>query len=366
MSRQVFLLGPLPPPFGGVSVYMSFLLEHLRPWAVGVWAYYGEPFKGETCVQSFRHRRLGLVPLAFREGRGARVLDATHFHLEHPNLLLLPAWLVCKLLLRFRWLKNILDGSLPARHREFTPLRRLLFRCALRAADEFVVVSEELKRWLRDDLKVKQNVSVIPCLLPIPTRHLEEELTASTEEALRPYLRRTRRVCSVGAFIPDYGFMDAARAVERLRAETGEDIGLALLDGAFARDNSYRSEVLAGREWITALEQIPNPDVYKVMRASDAFIRAVACEGYGISRVEALWCGLPVVATRTGETRGMLLYDFGNLDELVQQLKLALFAKRSQDVKEWGAVYQKEAEDNLEALLRTLGLDFQCRQPTSP
>lgn len=357
MSRRVLLLGPLPPPFGGVSIYMSFLLEHLRPRGVGVWAYFGESSKGEAGVHHFRHRRLGLVPLAFRQGRGARVLDVTHFHLEHPNLLLLPAWLVCKLVLRFRWHKNILDGTLPARHREFNPLRRLLFRWALREADEFVVVSEELKRWLRDDLKVRQKVTVIPCLVPIPARYLDEELTAPTEAALQPYLRRTRHVCSVGAFIHDYGFMDVARAVERLRAETGEDIGLALLDGAFAREDSYRSEVLAGREWITVLEQLPNPDVYKVMRASDAFIRAVAREGYGISRVEALWCGLPVVATRTGETRGMMLYDFGNVDELVQQLKLALFTERSQEVKDWATLYQKEAEDNLERLLRNLGLD---------
>lgn len=357
MSREVFLLGPLPPPFGGVSIYLSFLLEHLRPRGVRMWAYFGEPFQGESGVQRFRHRRLGLVPLAFRQGRGARVLDVTHFHLEHPNPLLLPAWLACKLVLRFRWHKNILDGTLPARHRKFNLLRRLLFRGALRGADEFIVVSDELKRWLQDDLRVRQKVSVIPCLLPIPNRYLDEEPTAPTAAALRAYLRRTRCVCSVGAFIQDYGFMDAARAVERLRAETGEDIGLALLDGAFARDENYRSEVLAGREWITVLEQVPNSDVYKVMRASDAFIRAVACEGYGISRVEALWCGLPVVGTRTGETRGMLLYDFGNVDELVQQLKLALFTERSQEVKEWGALYQKEAEGNLEALLKNLGVD---------
>src|SRR5215210_7355545 len=178
MSRKVVLLGPLPPPSGGVSVYMSYLMEHLRARGVRVWAYFGEPFEGDEGVRRFRHRRLGLFPVALREGRGARVLDATHFHLEHPNALLLPAWLACKLVLRFRWYKNILDGSLPARQREFRGLRRLLFRLALSGADEFVVVSEELRRWLRDELKVRQKVSVVPCLLPVPARHLEGELPA--------------------------------------------------------------------------------------------------------------------------------------------------------------------------------------------
>src|SRR4030095_10597496 len=87
------------------------------------------------------------------------------------------------------------------------------------------------------------------------------------------------------------------------------------------RDESYRDEVLCGRDWITVLEKIPNPEIYEILRLSDVFVRAFADESYGISRVEALWCGLPVIATRAGETRGMLLYDFGDVEQLVNQLE---------------------------------------------
>lgn len=357
MSRKVVLLGPLPPPSGGVSVYMSLLLEHLRPEGARAWAYFGEPFRGEPGVSLFRHRRLGLVPLALREGRGARVLDATHFHLEHPNPLLLGAWLACKLVLRFRWYKNILDGSLPSRQRGFSPLRRLLFRLALGAADEFVVVSEELRRWLKDELRVRQKVSVVPCLLPVPRRHAEGPLSGRLESELRPYLERRRRVCSAGVFTGDYGFADAARAVERLRDETGEDIGLLLLDGAFARDEAYHASVLEGREWITVLESVPNPSVYKIMRRADAFVRATRREGYGISRVEAAWCGLPVVATGVGETRGMLTYEFGDVDGLTAQLRRALYDPAARDVGAWAGRFGREAEENLASLREILGLE---------
>jgi glycosyltransferase involved in cell wall biosynthesis len=356
MSRKVVLLGPLPPPFGGVSVYMSLLLKHLRGRGAGVWAYFGGPYRGEPGVRLFNHRRLGLVPLAFAAGRGARVLDATHFHLEYPHPLLLPAWLACKLVLRFRWYKNILDGSLPARHREFGPLRRALFRLAVASADEFVVVSDELRRWLQEEIKVGQKVTVIPCLLPVPREHLDAPLGGPLEETLRPYLRRARRVCSVGVFIREYGFADAARAVERLRAETGEDVGLLLLDGAFARDDVYREEVLRGREWITVLEKLPNPDVYKVLRRSDAFVRGVVREGFGISRVEALWCGLPVVATDVGETRGMLTYEFGDAGALARQLRRALEEPSARDVARPAELFRREAEENLERLREVLGL----------
>jgi glycosyltransferase involved in cell wall biosynthesis len=357
MKDPVVLLGPLPPPYGGVSVYMSLLVEHLRGAGVRVWAYFGEPYEGDEMVRRFRHRRLGLVPLALGAGRGARVLDASHFHLEYPHPLLLPAWLLCKLARPFRWYKNIHDGSLPARWREFSTPRRALFRAAVRGVDEFVVVSEELRRWLLEEVGVKQPVTVVAGLLPTPARHPEATPSAELEESLRSFLQHPRRVCAVGVFIEDYGFLDAARAVERLRAETGEEIGLLLLDGAFARDEAYRERVLEGRGWVTVLENVPHADVPGVLRRSDALVRAFGRESFGLSRVEALWCGVPVVATTAGETRGMLTYEFGDAEALTRQLRRALYEPGACDVERWAAEYRREAEENLGKLRRVLGLD---------
>ena len=134
------------------------------------------------------------------------------------------------------------------------------------------------------------------------------------------------------------------------------DIGLLLLDGTFAREDDYRAEILRDRDWITVLENVPHPEVSEIMNSSDVFVRAFGHESYGISRVEAIWCGLPVVATTAGETRGMLTYEFGDENELVRQLKRALFDPPAQDVAGWAAQFQQEAEANLQALRKTLDL----------
>jgi glycosyltransferase involved in cell wall biosynthesis len=355
--RKVILYGPLPPPYGGVSVYMSFLVEHLRGRVARVWSVLGDRSKRDPLIRYVRHRRLGVVPALLSEARGARILDATHFHLEHPNKILLPLWLAAKRLLGFEWHKNVHDGSLPARHRDFRPAERRLFRLAARNVTEFVVVSHELRRWLRDEIGVTQPVHVIPALLPIPDATFAAALSDATERALQPYLRRPRRVCSVGAFIPAYGFLHAARAVEALREETNDDIGLALIDGTFARDEEYRRRVLAGRDWIAVVENVPNPQVYQILRRSGCFVRAFGQESYGISRVEATWCGLPVVATTAGETRGMLTYEFGDVDELARQLRRALFERPAREVERWSEEFRREAEENLRALRAVLGID---------
>ena len=355
MTRRIILFGPLPPPHGGVAIYMKGLVAHFRG-QVRVWTYTG-PKPADANVRFVAHRRLGTVGALLAEGRGARILDASHFHLEYPNPLLLPLWIVLKWLLGFEWYKNILDGSLPKRYPHFGPFQRWLFRRALNAVDEFVVVSEDLRRWLHDDLKVRQPIVVIPCLLPPPPGESTAALAGETAEALEFYFSQSKRVCSIGVFFPSYGFRDVAEAVEELRHRTGKDIGLLLLDGGFVCDENYREEVLWEREWITVLEKVPNPEIYQILKRSDVFVRAFADESYGISRIEALWSGIPVVATRAGETRGMLLYDFGDLEQLINQLQAVLLFPVLEETNPWAARYRREAEVNLEALTKLLGIE---------
>src|SRR5205085_10987172 len=105
------------------------------------------------------------------EGRGARVADCTHFLLEYPSALV-PVWVILKRLVGFEWVKIVQDGSLPARHARFSPARRALFRMAARSATEFVVLSEELRRWLLEEVGVRQKVSLLKNLFPVT--YLEE------------------------------------------------------------------------------------------------------------------------------------------------------------------------------------------------
>jgi glycosyltransferase involved in cell wall biosynthesis len=345
----------MPPPYGGVTTYMQALVARLGS-SVRIWTYGGAKPR-DPSRRFVAHRRLGTLWSLLAEGRGARILDATHFHLEYPNPLLLLVWLTLKWLLGFEWYKNIHDGSLPKRYPQFGDFRRWLFHRAVNAVDEFVVVSEDLRRWLADEIGVRQPIKVIPGLLPPALAASASDLSSATKNVIAPYLARSTRVCSIGVFFPSYGFRDVAEAVEELRRRTNKDIGLLLLDGAFVRDETYREEVLWNRDWITVLEEVPNPQIHEILKRSDVFVRAFADESYGLSRIEALWCGIPVIATRAGETRGMMLYDFGDVPQLVNQLQSVLLYPAVEDPNPWAARYRREAEENLEAITKVLGID---------
>ncbi|MBE0449095.1 MAG: glycosyltransferase family 4 protein [Actinobacteria bacterium] len=286
--------------------------------------------------------------------RGDTCLDSSSFFFEYPSGRASIAWLMLKPLKRFRWVKVIHDGSLPTRYDNFGFKQKLLFKILIRFVDEFIVVSEDLHIWLRDIIRVKQKVSLIKSLLPIPPESFNAPLPVEIEQAIAHH---DKVICSIGVFTPVYGFKDIAAAIESVRQESGLDIGLLLVDGSFAIDEDYKSEVLWQREWVTVVTNLPHPQVLQVLKRSDIFVRGVALESYGLSRVESLWCGTPVVATRMGETRGMLLYDYGDGEMLIQQIKEALFNPPMQNIRIWAERFECEAEDNLQAMLNILSPD---------
>jgi glycosyltransferase involved in cell wall biosynthesis len=132
------------------------------------------------------------------------------------------------------------------------------------------------------------------------------------------------------------------------------NIGLLLIDANFARDEEFRADVLDGREWITVIEEAPHSGIYSILREGELFVRGFQLESYGISRVEALWSGLPVVATNVGETRGMRLYEFGDIPELVRQIRESLAQLFPLEARAAAERFHIEAAENLDRYLKLI------------
>ncbi|MDQ3175522.1 MAG: hypothetical protein M3Q91_17745, partial [Acidobacteriota bacterium] len=224
MSRKIVLLGPYPPPYGGVSIYIQTLYECFKDRAVEFWIFGDEEIKGPN-IHYMKDKRRELLPLVVQRGATARIGDCTHFLIEYPSILV-PVWVALKGLLRFEWIKIMQDGSLPSRYKKFNPFRRALFRLAAQSVTEFIVISEELEVWLRGEIRVWQKISLIRNLFPVPYRSASAPLPDGIERTLLTYEKSSKRVCSIGVFIPSYGFKHVVGAVEKLRRETDTDIGL--------------------------------------------------------------------------------------------------------------------------------------------
>ncbi len=122
MGRRIVLLGPCPPPYGGVAIFTNGLFEFVKDSGVELWS---EGLQKGPKTRPTNYRRLGLVPLLLARGRRARIVDQYHFLLEYPNPVMVPIWVGLKLLLRFKWIKVVHDGSLPSRYQTFSPFTKI-------------------------------------------------------------------------------------------------------------------------------------------------------------------------------------------------------------------------------------------------
>lgn len=350
MRGNIFLFGPYPPPYGGVSIYMETLNEFLKKsgFECKLRIYPGWINSKEDMV---RPNFMNIYRNFHNISRNDICLDSCTLLLEYPSAQVIFTWLLIKALKGFKWIKIIHDGSLPSRYQSFGLIQKSFFHLSINYVDEFVAVSNDLSNWLSTKINVKQKVSSIGSLLPILPDVFNSPLISQIEKSISRY---DKLICSIGAFIPTYGFKHIAVAVESIRRESGLNIGLLLIEGSFAHDENYKSEVMQQRDWIIVLRDIPHSQVLQILKRSDVFVRGVAFESYGLSRVEALWSGAPVVATSVGETRGMLLYEFGEEKELIEQIKRALFKTRKEDIKAWGDHFYKEAKSNLTSLTRLI------------
>src|SRR5438876_1858718 len=141
---KIVILGPTPPPYGGVAIFVSALWREVSKRGVKLWTFSDEQ-QADKRLTYLKPFRLKLIPALMREAFKARIIDSSYIAIEHPHKVLLPMWIVGKLVLRFEWVKIFHDGSLPSRYPGFTRIEKTLIHAAIRSVTEYIVVNEKLR-----------------------------------------------------------------------------------------------------------------------------------------------------------------------------------------------------------------------------
>jgi glycosyltransferase involved in cell wall biosynthesis len=344
---RVIVFGPFPPPYGGNAKHTADVARSLEEAGVNVerkrFTMDFEP--GSPHVQ---RSAKSIVRNFASAGRGDTVYDSSTFVFEYTGGYARTAFVVLKLLRRFRWIKRLHDESTLERYAQLGPLGRAFYRFALRRVDVLVLDNEPAReRWKRL-AGPRVHVHVIEPLLPPSPAIFSAELR-------RGRVRRTnehrRTVVSIGAFIDRYSFREIADVVERLR-QADRNLELVLIETSFTRSEAYVRRVIQGRDWIKVVSNLTEQDLAQQLRASDVFVRGLKDESFGISRVEALWAGIPAIATKgAGAEHGMLLFDPRDEEELEAQVVAALDRTDPDQVERWAKEWEKRALANRDALL---------------
>jgi glycosyltransferase involved in cell wall biosynthesis len=341
----VALVGPFPPPYGGMGVYFSSIEAGLRqegmePLRVPV------PYAG---VGGWR-RHLGRVAIF---ARAALTVLRTRPDVVHcvtgsqPNLIgnILP--LVAARVARRPSILSIAGGEFHAAVTGYRGARRRLVRFILTRPRLLVACTDEIAEALRAIGVREPRIVTASNALPVRLDpRADQALPLEVEDFADAH---APLIASISGWYGFYGSQDLVEAVRELRASDPQ-VGLVLMVKG-GGDAGFRAGLLdlLARDGLrdAVLVREDERAVFPILRRADAFVRTPHREGDAISVREALAVGTPVVASDVGfRPSGVVRYRPADPGDLAARLRETL-AGRSVD----GGADAGEGERNFQFLL---------------
>lgn len=184
------------------------------------------------------------------------------------------------------------------RHPEFyhwvdTKIYAWKFRQAIREADKIIAISECTKRDIMELGGIDERKIALIYQSYATRFKAETDLQKQAEVSLRYQLPK-RYVLSVGTIEARKNILLAVKALPYLP----EDLGLVMV----GRHTAYTDQVMAQAEKmglsqrIHVLHGVPDEHLPVLYEMAETFVYPSRYEGFGIPIIEAIKCGLPVVA----------------------------------------------------------------------
>lgn len=320
---KALLIGPYPPPFGGISVHVRRLQKHLQQLGhdAEVLDPYGGPLVSDLGVQrmpgkSFRGLLRFLLHVQRFDG------EVLHAHVSAMDRFLYVGELVARIAHAQVKVISIHGGNFVARAKQASPVEKWLLKRLLQVYDHVMVANEVQREFLITLLGKGRadRITVVPAFLaPHNQGEWDDHQAWQRFDAFRKKFRRL--VVAAGSRERQYGFEDLLQATEM---STDEQLGTILVFYRIA-DPSYSEEIdklIGTRDDVMIFTDLGPDDFVRLLGESDVFVRPTHYDGDSVAVREAHYVGLQVIATNVVvRPLGTLLYDQGNIQQLFHGLQ---------------------------------------------
>src|SRR5881397_34611 len=313
---RILLVGPYPPPYGGLSVQLQqwqHYLEKTLGWrceVLNISEKRREPVPGASPVY-------GYVDFWRKLTRYARKGYLIHLVTNGHNVKSWLSALCCALAGCINDRRSLLvfgSGILPTFVQQSGPVAGVIMRAAVRLGGGIVCRNEEMRQAI---LKLGADgckVSIVSGYYGTPDH------SAEVPAGIQNFLSEHRPIIGAMAttLAPEYGVPLLLEAVHRLQ-QSYPDLGLMLMG---VGENDRTQLPLADQINVCMPGALPNPVAIAVMSRLTTFVRPTLFDGDSRSVREALSLGVPVVASNTGyRPAGVKLFQKGSVPEMTASIR---------------------------------------------
>lgn len=348
---NILIIGSYPPPYGGVSVFIQRLERCLRKNGHDVQIAFPERPSQKKTIENYES-----VPSVFHLllkmlfSRYDVIHDTLSVHIWKSSIKLGILYLMILFFSRKKVFLEILTGAFPYEYARKGRLRRGLIRLILKRYPRIICDAEINYNFILSLGIPKNKVFYIHSLIPFDTsfeKHTLPDYITSFIESHTPLVTMTG-----WTFSRLYNFELVINAIAKLRGSY-DRIGLIIIMSKEVMDNDYKREIL---DLITQKDMIRSiiftqdlPEVLPVYQKSDVFVRATSIDANSVSIYEALYLGIPVVASDADlRPEGTIIFKDKNLGDLLEKLMIALESKgrSTAELKEYQTKIVVWANDN--------------------
>jgi len=315
---RILLLGPHPPPYGGIQTHLVALRQYLRERQIP-----------SEVINLTRHRRPDSDGVHYPR-TPPQVLqlllrlryDIAHLHLGGdltPRVLALA--LVCASIPRRKTVLTFHSGGFPSSPAGRSAHRLTCRAFVLRRFDRLIAVNEEIR-----DFYYRCGVPPFKTRLISPYTAVRVPAGAALPAVLEDFYRSHSPVLlSVGLLEPEYDLPRQLEALEPVRRSFPR-AGLVLI-GSGSLESELRGAIsrLPKREHVMLCGDVPHDSTLLAMQRCSILLRTTLYDGDALSVREALQLGTPVIATDNGmRPPGVILIPPANLDALRAAIETCL------------------------------------------
>ena len=339
----IAICGALPPPFGGVTVHLARLVEHLCQEGIPH-VFYDNGGRSIPQKNVRPARRSMWWYLKFLLSVPEPIV---HFNTNNALTLMAGGMVLPR---RSRRFLMSLHSEAPIRwYRSVGPLRRLLWRRCARKARYIICANQTLADWLGGLGVSADRLSVMPAFIP-PTE--AETDPAALPPEVQDFLSSHSPVVGshawFGYFIDGlhvYSLDMIMELIQRVRGRHGRAGFYTLISATYQDEHEQavlqkRKELHLEKDWLI-LKGIPTAPAFYCR--TDVFVRPTITDGDSVSVRECLSLGVPVVASdAVARPPGCVLFksrDMDGFDAAVESVlgDLPSWRSRMQEIRKQAA-----------------------------
>jgi glycogen(starch) synthase len=311
---RLTLVGPYPPPYGGISVHLEALEQALR--RAGAFCRVIDLGGHRATAKGALVKRLAELKSSAEQGY------SLHLHTNGHNPKSWLQILACGLAGRPApsRLLTLHSGMVPDYLAGTDATTRALARMALKPFERILCVSTRIRDAVAGLGVEGSRLDVIPAYLPTPLAPVE------LPPELAHWLGGHAPVLSTALFFrAEYGFDLLLEAVDRLRLRHPK-LGCLVLGGGDGVDEARREIAARGLgDAVFLAGDVVHTLCLALVARSDLFVRPTRTDGDAASVREALDLGTPVVASDAAERPGgTVLFPSGNAGALSEKVDVVL------------------------------------------